>query len=93
MKLINLVKFMNTYTLKLFNTGQITLPKAWRKQFDTKNFIGEETPEGLLIKPLNNEKTKDLVYFEEKGKIGLYCESGLPVDEIIKKIEEIHGSD
>lgn len=91
MKLINLIKFMNTYTLKLFNTGQITLPKAWRKKFATKNFIAQETEEGLLIKPLNEKD--ELVYFEDEGKIGLYCEAGLPVDKIIKQIEEIYGSD
>jgi len=32
-----------TYTLKSFNTGQITLPKAWRSRFDTKIFLAEET--------------------------------------------------
>ena len=40
------------YTLKMFNTGQVTLPKKWRKRFDTDHFVGEETKEGLLIKPL-----------------------------------------
>jgi len=33
------------YTLKSFNTGQITLPKKWRNKFDTKNFIATETEE------------------------------------------------
>ncbi|MFH1012418.1 MAG: AbrB/MazE/SpoVT family DNA-binding domain-containing protein [Candidatus Peregrinibacteria bacterium] len=78
-----------TYTLKLFNTGQITLPKAWREQFDTKNFLAKETEEGLLIKPLEEGET---VYYEEKDGFGLYCEKGLPVDEIISKIRKIHGS-
>jgi bifunctional DNA-binding transcriptional regulator/antitoxin component of YhaV-PrlF toxin-antitoxin module len=31
------------YTLKSFNTGQITLPKSWRSKYDTKIFVAEET--------------------------------------------------
>jgi len=81
---------MSTYTLKLFNTGQITLPKAWRDQFQTKHFVGVETEDGLLIKPL---QTDELVYFENKDGMGLYCDKGLPVEDIVKKIGELHGSD
>ena len=89
-KLINLTNFMNVFTLKLFNTGQITLPKVWRKKFKTRNFIARETPEGLLIQPLEKSET---VYFENKDGFGIYCENGLPVDQIIQKIKKIHGSD
>lgn len=88
-KLVNLTKIMNTYTLKLFNTGQVTLPKEWRKKHGTKNFIATETPEGLLIQPLEKKK---VVYFEKKDGFGLYAEEGLPVDEIVDKIKKIHGS-
>ena len=81
---------MNTYTHKLFNTGQITLPKSWRTKFKTKNFVAKETSEGLLIQPLRDKK---IVYFKNKQGYGLYCEDGLPVDDIVYKIKEIHGSD
>ena len=90
MKLVNLIKYMNSYTLKLFNTGQITLPKAWRDKFNTNHFLAKETKNGLLIEPI---KEKELVYYKGKNKIGLYCEKGLPVDDIIRKIDELHGSD
>ncbi|MCQ4138778.1 hypothetical protein NOM92_02600 [Chryseobacterium sp. EO14] len=43
---------MKSYTLKSFNSGQVTLPKKWRDQFDTDLFIADETKEGLLIKPI-----------------------------------------
>ena len=89
-KFTNLTNIMNIYTLKLFNTGQITLPKSWRKRFKTKNFIAKETKDGLLIQPLRETK---IVYFENKKDFGLYCENGLPVDEIINTIKKIHGSD
>lgn len=81
---------MNTFTLKLFNTGQITLPKAWRDKFKTKHFIGKETKEGLLIQPLSKN---EVVYFENKESFGIYCENGLPVDEIVHTIKKMHESD
>lgn len=90
MKLTNLINIMNIFTLKLFNTGQVTLPKSWRNKFKTKVFIAKETKDGLLIQPLIDKK---LVYFENKDSFGLYCEEGLPVDKIVNKIKEIHGSD
>lgn len=43
---------MKTHNLKLFNTGQVTLPKTRREQFSTTLFIATETPEGLLIQPI-----------------------------------------
>lgn len=81
---------MSTYTLKLFNTGQVTLPKAWRDKYNTKHFVGKETKDGLLITPLEKE---ELVYFENKDSVGIYCERGLPVEKIVEKITELHGSD
>ena len=41
-----------TYTLSMFNTGQITLPKKWRVNQSTNKFTAEETKEWLLIKPI-----------------------------------------
>lgn len=90
MNLINLTNFMSVFTLKLFNTGQITLPKAWREKFTTKLFLAKETPEGLLIQPIEKN---ELVYFENKKSFGLYCEKGLPVDDILSTIKKIHGAD
>ncbi|MDP2670221.1 MAG: AbrB/MazE/SpoVT family DNA-binding domain-containing protein [bacterium] len=55
------------YTIKSFNTGQITLPKKWRSKYPTKHYIAEETEEGLLIKPLLYESSKDeVIYYENK---------------------------
>ena len=81
---------MQTYTLKIFNTGQVTLPKLWRDKLGTKNLVAEETEEGLLIKPLRVDK---VIYYQSKDGFGLYCEKGLPTDKIISKIKTLHGSD
>lgn len=62
------------YTLSMFNTGQITLPKKWRTKFKTDKFVAQETSGGLLIKPLDIEdvpeglRDENVEYIEdEKG--------------------------
>jgi hypothetical protein len=87
-KLINITNLSMIYSLKLFNTGQITLPKAWRIKFNTKNFIAEETENGLLIKPITKDET---VYYEDKNGFGLYSEKGLDTKAIINEIKKLNG--
>lgn len=48
-----------TYALKEFNTGQVTLPKAWREKYKTKHYLAFETKEWLLIKPIEEEQDDD----------------------------------
>lgn len=75
-----------------FNTGQITLPKARRSKFKTKHFIGIETPEGLLIKPVLQES--DLVYYEDSEGFWLYSSSWINPEELISSIKSLtHGQD
>jgi len=95
MKLINLTNLikMSTYTLTMFNTGQVTLPKLWREKWGTKHFLAKETDKGLLIEPIDEKKNDDVVYYENEKEFGIYCKNGLPVDKIINAINEIHGSD
>lgn len=87
--LTNLINFtIMIHALSMFNTGQITLPKAWRAKYKTNKFIAEETKEGLLIKPLMNDKT---VFYEDKKGFGIYCEQGLDIEKFkdaIKKLNE-----
>ncbi len=51
------------YELKMFNTGQITLPKKWRSRFPTDRFVAEESENALVIRPLfsPNEKNRSIV--------------------------------
>jgi len=67
----------------MFNSGQVTLPKKWREQFDTRKFIAEETTEGLLIKPL-----QEAVYYEDEESFGLHFPMGISADELEKKLKE-----
>ncbi len=77
------------YTLKSFNTWQITLPKKWREQFKTKNFIATETKNGLLITPL--EQKSDVVYYENQEGFWIYSEAGISPEEIINKIKSLQN--
>lgn len=76
------------YTLSMFNTGQVTLPKSWRAKFKTNKFVAEETSDGLLIKPLVKD---EMVYYENDKSFGLYCESGLDMEKIKEAIKKMDG--
>ena len=47
-----------TVTLKMFGIGQITLPKVWRKQFKTTQFVARTEGKRLIIEPLDLEDTE-----------------------------------
>lgn len=77
------------YSLKMFNTGQITLPKSWRKKFDTKYFLAKETANGLLIQPIREDE--DVISYENTEESGLIFPKGMDPQKIIDKIKEIDG--
>ncbi|MDD3862199.1 MAG: AbrB/MazE/SpoVT family DNA-binding domain-containing protein [Candidatus Gracilibacteria bacterium] len=74
-------------TLKLFGTGQITIPKAWREKYKTNQFVAQETPHGLLIKPLVDE------FFYEDGSdyFGLNFPLGIEAKELAAKLKKANG--
>ncbi len=41
-----------TTILKMFGTGQITLPKVWRKQFKTHRFVARTEGKHVVIATL-----------------------------------------
>ena len=77
------------YTLKSFNTGQITLPKKWREQFETQHFIATETENGLLIQPLASQTSP--IYYENKEGFWIYSASGISPEDIINQIKELQN--
>lgn len=56
MKLYNLYNPMQTTVLKLFGTGQVTLPKKWRTQFKTKYYTAMIEDNKIILMPLEEEK-------------------------------------
>ena len=80
-----------TYVLKLFNTGQVTLPKAWRDRIKTKNFIATEKDGGLFIQPIDTEKS-DVTYYESSDGFGIFSEKGVDPESLITRIKKLqHG--
>jgi len=77
-----------TYTLTMFNTGQVTLPKKWRNKFETKKFIAKETPEWLLIKPLVEDNS---VFYENEEWFGVYSPAGMDPEQIISEIKKLQN--
>ncbi|MBU2524963.1 AbrB/MazE/SpoVT family DNA-binding domain-containing protein [Patescibacteria group bacterium] len=74
----------NIALLKLFGKGQITLPKKWRTKFQTKHFIAEETPQGILIKPLN-----EVNYYEiDENNFGLNFPTGIEANNLATKLSK-----
>jgi len=78
---------MNTFTLKLFNTGQVTLPKSWREKFKTEHFLAKETKEGLLIKPITEQD--EPIYFENNNSFGLVFPNGIDPQVLIDQINKM----
>jgi bifunctional DNA-binding transcriptional regulator/antitoxin component of YhaV-PrlF toxin-antitoxin module len=74
-------------TLKIFGTGQVTLPKEWRSKYDTDQFMAIETPQGLLIKPI-----EPIVYFEDDSAFGLEFPTGIPAEELQHNLETANGT-
>lgn len=74
-------------TLKLFGTGQITIPKIWRDKYKTDSYIAQETPHGLLIKPLVDK----LFYEDGEDYFGISFPLGIDAKELAIKLEEANG--
>lgn len=81
-----------TYTLSVFNTGQITLPKKVREgRFrNAKKLIAEETEEGLLIKPLHNPKQSKIIVmpYSNKTEEGIIFPEGIDGEDLINLLKE-----
>ena len=77
------------YTLTMFNTWQITLPKKRRSKYNTKHFTATEVEGGILIKPVYDDMN-DTVYYENKDGFGIYSEKWIDPDTIIDSIKALH---
>jgi len=77
------------YSLKSFNTGQVTLPKKWRDKQETKHFIARETQQWLLISPVKEKE--DVVYYENSEGFGIYSESWIDGENIISQIKKLQN--
>ena len=47
-------------TVKMFGTGQITIPKQWRDKFETDTFKIKEKDNELIIKPVRKVEIEEV---------------------------------
>lgn len=74
----------NITTAKIFGTGQITLPKAWRDKVKANIFIVEEVSQGLLIKPL----VPSLYYETDSQNFGINFPTGIEAGKLAKELKK-----
>jgi hypothetical protein len=79
------------YTLNMFNTGQVTLPKKWRSQYWTKKFSAQEKNGSLVITPIIPDNDWTTYYESEDGSFGIYNENWIDVEKLFAAIKELDG--
>lgn len=74
-------------TLKVFGKGQVTLPKEWRSKVHTEYFTAEETPQGLLLKPI-----VESTYYEiDEENFGLHFPQGISASKLAKELKKANA--
>ncbi len=82
---------MNAKIIKATIKGQVTLPKFWRDQFNTDNFLMLVEREKLIIKPVKIADVEEEILFDsDRDNNG----KGIPVTQMIKILKKVqNGSD
>ena len=81
---------MTSRILKSTERGQITLPKQWRQQFPTDNYLVEMHKDRIVIIPFNADAiaAEEILFDADRDNAG----QGVTPDEIIKTLKKIrHG--
>jgi len=81
---------MTSKILKSTVRGQITLPKQWRNNFSTDNYLVEMHDDRLIIMPCNLDilAREEILFDADRDRSG----KGVSPDEIIRTLKKIrHG--
>ncbi len=81
---------MTSKVVKSTERGQITLPRQWRKNFPTDNYVLEMHKDKIVITPFELEKAmqEDVLFDADRDNDG----KGISPDEMIKALKKIrHG--
>lgn len=78
---------MNSKIVKSTSKGQITLPKEWRNQFNTENFILEIHDKQIVVSPLviKPSSKEEVIFDADRDNDG----KGVTVDEMIKLLKKL----
>lgn len=74
----------NLIPLKVFGTGQITLPKKFRDKYNSAYYVAEETNEGILIRPL----IKTMYYEKSEEEFGLNFPVGISAGNLLNNLKK-----
>ncbi len=80
---------MTTKVAKCTSRGQITLPKQWRKNFDTDNFLLEMKGNKLTIKPIHIQElgAEEVIFDADRDNDG----KGIKIEEMIDTLKDIQN--
>lgn len=81
------------YTLSMFNTGQVTLPKKWRSQFNTNKFIARPKGNTLVLEPIETDvpeglKDENIEFFEDEKGINIKFKKGVRAGDLVDYMEK-----
>lgn len=67
--------------------GQITLPKHWRKHFDTDNYVLHMFEDKIVIMPVDvpETSTEEVLFDADRDNDG----EGVPVEEMISLLKKL----
>ena len=79
---------MNAKIVKATVKGQVTLPKPWRDQFKTDNYMIIVKKQKLEIKPVKlADMNEDIIFDSDRDNDG----KGVPFDEMIRILEKLQN--
>lgn len=79
---------MSPKIVKSTSKGQITLPKSWRDQFNTDDFLMQIEVNSITIKPINLaelQAEEEVIFDADRDNNG----KGVTPDEIIRMLKKI----
>ena len=77
---------MTSKIIKSTTKGQITLPKQWRGQFNTDNFLLLINQHQIIVKPVKIDTVEEEVIFDaDRDNAG----KGITPDAMIKMLKKI----
>lgn len=79
---------MSPKIVRSTSKGQITLPKSWRDQFNTDNFLMQIDVKSITIKPINLSELQaeeEVIFDADRDNNG----KGVSPDEIIRMLKKI----
>lgn len=80
---------MTSKVTRATTKGQITIPKEWRDQFNTDNFLLQMDRHTIVIKPILIEdlEAEEVVFDADRDNGG----KGVSPDEMIKMLRKIQN--